>query len=169
MTREWQLAWLGWAGVALGLAVVTLWAYDSRQVEQPVAFNHKRHADWGIACAACHLGAGDSVKATIPNTPVCALCHMPGRAEPKTPQTLAEYIEEGLDIPWKKLYQAPSHVRFSHKRHVAVGGVECASCHGDVASMERPLGRQPVKLAMGRCLDCHRRERVTTDCLACHR
>ena len=169
MSREWWLTALGWAAVALSLAGVSLWAYDTWEVTQPVAFNHKRHVDWGISCDGCHAGAKDAAKATIPGVSVCALCHQPGQSEPKTPQTLADYIQEGREIPWRKVYQAPPHVRFSHKRHVELGRLECRSCHGDVASMERPVGRQAVPLHMERCMDCHRREKVTTDCMACHR
>ncbi|MBI4425824.1 MAG: cytochrome c3 family protein [Elusimicrobia bacterium] len=169
MSREWLLAAAGWAAVVLGLGGLSLWAYGTWEAAQPLAFDHKRHVAWGIACNGCHVGAKDAAEATLPGVSVCALCHQPGRAAPPTPDALAEPIEEGREIQWKRIYKAPAHVRFSHKRHAGLGGVECRSCHGDVGSLERPVGRQAVALRMERCMDCHRREKVTTDCMACHR
>lgn len=169
MSREWALAWLGWLAVVLGLAAAGAWAYQSWELPQPVPFNHKKHVDWGIACESCHTGAREEAKAGIPGTRVCAMCHQPGRAEPKTPPELAERIAADSDIPWRRLYRVPPHVLFSHKRHVEFGRVDCSTCHGDVARTERALGRRAVPLKMELCMDCHRREKVTTDCIACHR
>lgn len=146
-----------------------LWIYQTWEVTQPVPFNHKKHVEFGIACDACHVGAKDSAKASVPNISTCALCHQPGKASPKTPKALEQYMQEMKPIPWKKIYEAPRHVRFSHVRHVEKGGLDCRICHGEVGKMERPLGRQPVPLRMERCMECHRKERVTTDCMACHR
>jgi hypothetical protein len=169
MRREWLLAGAGWGAVALTLAGLGLWAYDAAEAKQPLPFDHKRHVAWGVACVGCHVGAKDAVRATLPGASVCALCHRPDRTAPPTSDALAGYIRDGREIPWRRVYEAPAHVRFSHRRHVALGAVECKACHGDVASLERPVGRQTVPLRMERCMDCHRREKMTTDCMACHR
>lgn len=169
MPREWLHVCLGWLAVAVGLAGTGLWVYQRWEVPQPVPFTHKKHVEFGIACDACHVGAKDSVKAGIPDASTCALCHQPGKTGPKTPESLKKYLEESLHIPWKQVYEAPRHVRFSHKRHAGLAGVDCKVCHGDIGGMDAPVGRQTVPLEMARCMDCHRREKVTTDCMACHR
>ena len=137
--------------------------------DQPLPFSHKKHVGMGIACESCHIGVTSQDRATIPETQVCALCHGRGKDGPKTPPELAAYIKENKQIPWKTVYRLPGHVHFSHMRHVAVGGLNCLSCHGDMARMEAPLSDQPVPLKMTRCLSCHWKEKVSTDCLSCHR
>ncbi|MBI3291807.1 MAG: cytochrome c3 family protein [Elusimicrobia bacterium] len=159
-------AWL----VVVGVVAATLRrVYQTWGTSQPVAFNHQKHVGFGIACEACHVGAKDAARATIPNVQTCALCHIPGKDNPPTPARLEAYLQEMKEIPWKEIYKAPQHVRFSHKRHVELAGLDCKACHGDIAGMERAVVRQPVALKMENCLACHRRENVTTDCLACHR
>lgn len=160
---------LGWLFITAVVICVLQWAYQTWGVSQPIEFNHKKHADWGMACDSCHVGAKEDIKATIPNVSVCAFCHVSGKQTPPTPKELEEYIQEMREIPWKSIYKAPKHVRFSHKRHMEIGGLDCKSCHGDVGKMERALRKQSVELQMARCMACHRKEKVTTDCLACHR
>ena len=160
---------LGWAivvGVLIGTGV---WLYKTWEVTQPLPFNHKLHVDFGITCVACHIGAEDGVRASIPNVETCALCHTEGKEGPKTPPDLEEYIKERREIPWKKIYESPEHVRFSHKRHVEMAGLECKVCHGDVGMMEKAVARQKVPLNMTNCLSCHAKEKITTDCMACHK
>ena len=160
------LIWL----LVLGLAAGTLfWAGATEWKSQPVPFPHDKHVDFGIACEACHVGAKDSVRATIPNVQTCAFCHVPGKAGPRTPGILEAHVRDMKPISWQKLYQAPRHVTFSHKRHAASGKIECKACHGEIGKMEKALSRKPVPLSMDGCMDCHRMEGVTTDCLACHR
>lgn len=159
-------AWLFIAAVTAGLLV---WIRQGGLTPQPAPFNHKKHVDFGIACEACHVGAVEAVKATLPPIQTCALCHVPDKETPPTPKSLAAYIRQGKEIPWRKIYQAPPHVTFSHQRHVAMAGLACQTCHGDISRMEKALLRPPVPLEMERCLACHRKEKVTTDCLACHR
>jgi predicted CXXCH cytochrome family protein len=82
---------------------------------------------------------------------------------------VASYIESGEDIPWNRIYDVPGHVYFSHRRHVAVASVECATCHGDIASSTTPPPAPLNDISMAFCIDCHEKEKVTTDCNACHR
>lgn len=160
------IAWL----VVIGALVWTLrWAYQEWSASQPVPFNHKKHVDFGIACETCHTGTRDAAKAGIPNVRTCGLCHVPGTPNPETPPALEQYISEMKEIPWHQVYQVPPHVRFSHQRHVRMAGLDCKVCHGEIGRTKRALTRQIIPLNMENCLDCHRREKVTTDCLACHR
>ena len=87
---------------------------------------------------------------------------------------------EGDPIAWVKVHNLPDHVFFSHQQHVAVGGIQCQNCHGDVATFSE--GRiVPVEdinelakaqpdlnlielskptLTMGWCIECHNQAKV---------
>lgn len=147
-------------------------AYGERILPvQPVKYNHAKHIKLGMECAACHTGAYDSDRAVIPEAQKCGFCHKPDRDFPPTSSSLAQYIEEG-EIPWIQLHKVPRHVYFSHRRHTKLGGLDCSVCHGDVKSMEQPFVKRyfPAGLdGMNRCVECHRKEHVSTDCLGCHR
>ncbi|MBI4243022.1 MAG: cytochrome c3 family protein [Planctomycetes bacterium] len=139
---------------------------------QPVEYNHSKHVALGIDCSSCHTGATDGTHAGIPSTSTCALCHKIDRDFPSTPPQLARYIKGGEEIPWIQLHKAPRHIYFSHQRHVKLGKLDCAVCHGDVKTMEKPFGKSyfPSGLTgMNKCVACHLKEKVTTDCLSCHR
>jgi hypothetical protein len=56
-------------------------------------------------------------------------------------------------LQWNRVHDLPDFVYFNHSVHVR-NGVQCAQCHGDVASM--PLARKVKSFTMGFCLDCHR-------------
>lgn len=60
-------------------------------------------------------------------------------------------------IEWVKIHNLPDHVYFNHAQHVAVGQVQCQSCHGPVQDMDEVYQYSP--LSMGWCINCHR----TTD------
>ncbi|MHB2026811.1 MAG: cytochrome c3 family protein [Elusimicrobiota bacterium] len=162
------LAFLAMIPIAVG-APFFISALRKKRMRQPVPFNHEKHVNFGIQCAACHTEATTSSHAGIPNVSVCALCHHSGPGSPKTPQALAQYIKQMKHIPWKKIYRLPAHVRFSHQIHVTAAGLDCRDCHGQIGKMRKALTRQPVPLRMGKCRSCHAREKVTTDCLACHK
>jgi len=79
-------------------------------------------------------------------------------------------------IEWVRVHDLPDFVFFDHRSHVTQG-IACATCHGDVASMQRV--RQVSSLSMGWCVNCHRLTnlkglpdgrpaRASTDCSACH-
>ncbi|MDP5958276.1 MAG: cytochrome c3 family protein [Candidatus Marinimicrobia bacterium] len=84
--------------------------------------------------------------------------------------------KKGKSVEWVKVHNVPDFVFFSHKPHITAG-VDCADCHGDVASMERI--KQTENLSMGWCLDCHRKDhesleaapertQLLLDCATCH-
>ena len=98
----------------------------------------------------------------------CATCHT-GEDENPGAKAVRDYVSENKPIPWKKIYNVPDHVYFSHRRHVALAKLDCAVCHGDMSKAEAPVTRQAVKITMERCVDCHDKMKVTNDCLACHR
>lgn len=136
--------------------------------KQPLRFNHKVHAGLNIDCAACHVGANDAARATIPPLQACMLCHL-RQSSHREIQLVQEFARRGKEIPWKTFYRLPPHARFSHERHVTFTHIDCKICHGEVAEMEAPFSDAVVPMKMENCLSCHRKEKVSTDCLACHR
>lgn len=150
------------AGVVLS---VTL-----RPIEQPIQFSHRLHVeDLGAECTDCHAYARTGVRATIPNTGTCADCHYEPLTDSEEETRLTEFIESGNPIPWRKVYWVEDHVFFSHRRHTAVAGLDCAICHGPVGERDEPVTQPLISITMDRCMQCHEEMEVTNDCIACHR
>lgn len=136
--------------------------------KQPIAFNHKLHADNGLECSDCHLYYEDHTSSGRPTLEVCAACHEEAQGESDKEKKIVEHVQSGQEIAWKRLYRVPEDVLFSHKRHVILGGIECSVCHGDIGQSEKPPSR-PRKISMARCMKCHEKENANNDCIACHR
>ena len=61
-------------------------------------------------------------------------------------------------IPWVRIHNLPDHAYFNHQQHVAVGEIECQTCHGQIQEMEVVYQASP--LSMGWCINCHRQTEV---------
>jgi len=133
----------------------------------PPAFSHAEHATRaGLDCLFCHGHAARGARANIPSARDCFVCHWAvGEGRPEVAK-IAAAIDSGYAIRWPSVVRLPAHVQFDHATHIR-RGVECAACHGDVARMERLVPAR--SLDMDFCVDCHRRENATRDCMACHR
>lgn len=137
-----------------------------RSPQQPLNFSHKTHAgDHAIDCRYCHRLASVSTTAGIPDLETCRSCHLFIAKDHPEVKKLLDYWDRKEPIPWVRVYQLPDHVYFPHRMHLRAG-VECRSCHGEVATMER-VNRE-ASLKMGWCLDCHREYRASIDCWTCH-
>ena len=79
------------------------------------------------------------------------------------------YAARTEEIPWRRVTRVPPHVYFSHRRHVALGGIACADCHGAVAEAAVALTTAAVSLDMASCMGCHAQRGASNDCNACHR
>jgi hypothetical protein len=151
--------------IAIGLGL----AMGPRPLEQPIAFNHRLHVEeMGAECTDCHLYALSGVRATIPNIAVCADCHEEAQGESAAEAKLVEYIQAGEPIPWVKVTTMPDHVYFSHRRHAAIAGIECDTCHGPVGQRSEPVVRPAVDMSMDYCMDCHEASGASNDCIWCH-
>ncbi len=64
-------------------------------------------------------------------------------------------------VEWTKIHNLPDHVYFNHSQHVAVGKVQCQTCHGNVEEMDEV--KQFAPLSMGWCVNCHRETKVQFD------
>ena len=190
-------------GVTKGYqALMDIGVYEGYSPNQPVDFIHSVHAcENEIDCNYCHSLANNSRHAGIPSTNVCMNCHKAVKKGKITGEeeiakiysaigfdpATGTYIDgegnngysipqnsyEGEPIKWNKVHNLPDHVYFSHEQHVAIGGLQCQNCHGDVASFA--AGRiAPVEeinelrdkfpgiielskptLTMGWCIECH--------------
>jgi hypothetical protein len=143
----------------------------SYTIIQPIKYNHKLHIEnVELICNDCHMYAESMPSATIPNIKVCEECHS---EEPMTDSPeeakLINYIEKGKHIPWQRIYSVPDHVYFSHRRHVLVAELDCSECHGHVEELTEPSAYPLWLPSMDNCIDCHKRLKVTNDCLVCHR
>jgi hypothetical protein len=134
-------------------------------VAQPIAFNHAAHAP--MACRVCHTGVESGARAQLPGAATCAKCHATAPGAIGVVRWTAMQ-ESGAPV-WIRVTRAPDHVRFSHHRHVTLGQLECASCHGGIGTAVLPPVRAPLRLDMDACVSCHRREAVNDDCAGCHR
>lgn len=121
-------------------------------------------------CIECHLYANTHARATIPNIEVCADCHSD---EPMTDspeeKKLIDHVTRGEKIRWTKIYRVPPHVYFSHRRHTALGGIDCVVCHGNMEEMTAPPEKPVVPVRMDWCMNCHDQHQVDNDCTRCHR
>jgi hypothetical protein len=138
-------------------------------VAQPLAFNHAKHTG-ALTCVACHVGVTTGAKATLPSVDICIKCHAqaPKSVTPAEWQAIQQTVP-GAPPPWIPVTRLPSHVRFSHNRHVTLGGLACESCHGDIGTRTAPPTRTPLRIEMKTCLACHQKEGASEDCAGCHR
>ena len=161
-------------GFAVGwiIAVLALAAYarsNPKAIEQPVAFNHRMHVeDLDLACLDCHEYYEEEVFSGFPSSETCAMCHEEAQGDSPAEAKLVGMLTSGEPIAWRSLYLQPSHVFYSHRRHVVVAAIECDRCHDAIAATEVPPSTASV-LTMDDCLDCHRAHEVADDCTNCHR
>ena len=133
---------------------------------QPVAFSHRLHGERaGLACAFCHTEAAKGDLATLPPVDLCLDCHRFIKVDSVEVAKLVAWSDKGERIPWVPVYRVPDYVFFGHAPHVKAG-LECASCHGPVAT--RDVLMKEVSTSMTACLDCHRRTDAPRTCVACH-
>ena len=135
---------------------------------QPIAFSHALHAgQYEIACQYCHTGVEIGKSANIPSANICMNCHTHiqnvGGKEGISPEIQKIYnaVDNNQPIEWVRVHNLPDLAYFNHAQHVAVGGVECQTCHGPIQEME--VVGQHSTLTMGWCIDCHRQTEIATE------
>lgn len=138
------------------------------RTQQPLAFNHKIHAENGLECQDCHSYFKEYASSGRPPLETCVGCHEEPLGKSEAEKALIEHIKSEKEIEWKKLYMVPEDVYFSHRRHVVLGKMECQICHGDIGMRTRPPSR-PFKITMEKCMKCHAEKQADNDCIACHR
>jgi hypothetical protein len=172
LKRFWLLALLA-AALVISAGVWFLGAFDDKGYApaQYIAYSHKLHVgELKLDCAFCHFNAERGKHAGVPPMSVCMACHAADKGavavnkpEIKKLNDIVEkgsytdeqgIVHEGGVVHWNRVHKLPDHVFFSHQWHVKAG-VDCRTCHGQVEHMD--VVHQHATLAMGWCLDCHRK------------
>ena len=136
--------------------------------DQPLTFSHAAHIEKArMQCTDCHSGAKTRDAAGIPSIRRCMACHQFIATDRPEIGRLVAYWEKQREVPWLRVYgfAKDAAVQFRHAPH-ARAEIECARCHGDVASMT--VAVPAVVHTMGTCVQCHRDNSASDDCLACH-
>ncbi|MEO8662516.1 MAG: cytochrome c3 family protein [Bryobacteraceae bacterium] len=132
---------------------------------QPVPYSHKQHIANGLKCADCHAVLEPGEMMAMPQAPRCMLCHRAIKQDSPAIQKVAGFQRENRAIPWVRVYEIPSFVRFSHKTHLDAGAT-CEKCHGPVA--ERDVLSRETDISMNGCMACHRANKADISCTYCH-
>ena len=135
--------------------------------QQPIAYTHKVHLANGLQCTDCHVGVDQGPDARIPSVNFCMTCHQVIATDKPEIKKLAGYKARGEDIPWQRVYgfEPSAHVKFNHAPHIRAG-VDCAKCHGDLRT--QTVAERKVDHTMGFCVECHRQNNASVDCVTCH-
>jgi hypothetical protein len=133
---------------------------------QPIPFSHKLHAGaQGLKCATCHRNLDPGERMGLATAAMCMQCHEDVKIDSPAIQALAAYAKEKREIKWRRVYEIPIFVFFSHRAHLAAGSV-CADCHGPVKEMEHMY--RAVETSMSSCMRCHEAKGASTECTFCH-
>jgi len=139
-----------------------------RAGEQPIPFPHKTHIAKGLTCTDyCHESVTKGPVAGLPSVRTCMICHDAIATDKPLIQQVTNLQKSGRDLAWTRVYgyTPQAHVRFNHAPHIRAK-VDCATCHGKIA--EQTVAERNVDLNMGFCVNCHRQNKVSNDCLTCH-
>lgn len=157
------------------VALLVFWAISLAACEraaeraQPIQFSHKAHTEKGLPCTLCHETVEKATYASLPRIETCMMCHQGPITESPEEEKIRQYAENGTEIPWQQVNRLASHVYFSHRRHVILGNLDCAACHGNVKESSVPVTRPAVVFDMQACVDCHTKRQASLDCDDCHR
>ena len=135
---------------------------------QPISFNHKKHLEQGLECDTCHPYYKTQNFSGLPNITICLECHKEPITKSPEEEKIRQFKKKGEEIPWRQVHREPDHVFFSHRRHVVSGKMPCQTCHGNIAESEKPPSKPWVSMTMSWCMNCHAKNKVTNDCIACH-
>ena len=150
------------AGLVAG---VVMFAADPKP--QPIPFSHKTHIEEaGQQCRDCHKMPGTGEAAGFPPESLCMDCHSSIKTDSPSVAKLAEYYRDHKSIPWVRVYRIPPNVWFSHKSHVEKAKVDCAVCHGAVATHDAMVKEKPTTMKF--CMDCHEANKASVACDFCH-
>jgi Cytochrome c7 and related cytochrome c/Class III cytochrome C family len=151
---------------AVLIAVIPVFLTGADAPKQPIAFSHKAHAGaLKLPCKMCHPNPDPGELMTISPASSCMKCHSAIKTDSPEIQKLSEFAKSGSPIPWVRVYEIPSFVKFSHRVHGEKGN-SCQECHGQAATREQ-LFRE-TNLTMAGCMDCHQAKKASLDCAVCH-
>lgn len=155
---------LGGIGFALGRGLL----HPEAKIAQPIAFNHRIHTEI-LECETCHEQALSGAHSGLPGISTCLQCHEEPVTESAEELKIAELAGGGAEQVFSKLFRLPDNVFYTHRRHTAIAGLECAACHGAIAETTAPPQVPLVRITMDFCIDCHRERGASEECTDCHR
>jgi hypothetical protein len=154
------------AGFAAGRTVLR----PTERVAQPIQFNHQKHVEEvGLECSVCHEHYATSEHSGLPSLTLCQGCHSEPLTGGPEERLLLKLLASDPQPAFQKLFRMADHARYSHRRHVAAGGLTCETCHGAIARTTAPPASPLVRITMDSCTGCHAERGVKTDCTDCHR
>lgn len=157
------MATAGFAGGRIALR-------PGQRISQPIQFNHSKHVkDVGLECSVCHAYYSVGDHSGLPTLAVCRQCHAEALTKSPEEARLLKLMATEPQPQFRKLFRMPDHVRYSHRRHVASGGLACSTCHGAIAESTAPPAYPLVRITMDTCTGCHVERGVKNDCTHCHR
>lgn len=169
-TRRLLIGALVVATAAAGFAAGRLILRPSDRVVQPIQFNHRKHVQEAeLECSVCHEYYATGQHSGLPKLETCMVCHDPPSTGSAEEKKLLELARGDASVEFRKLFRMPNHVYYSHRTHVTVAGLECKTCHGDVAATTAPPATALVRITMDTCVNCHTERGLKTDCTGCHR
>lgn len=134
---------------------------------QPLPYSHRQHLELALLdCADCHTQPDAGPAMTFPGTDVCMSCHASQPATTPALKALASFAASEEPIPWRRVYQLPAYVYWSHASHVEAG-LTCRNCHGAVDTFD--VMQQVTNVASKNgCVTCHEARQSFVDCGDCH-
>ena len=133
---------------------------------QPIPYSHKKHLALGLKCQQCHPNPEPGDRMTLPPAAKCMACHVTIAKDKPSIQKLAEFAKSNQPIPWIRIYVVSSWVYWNHRSHLEAK-MSCELCHGQVDQTE-VMTRVSDVTTMAGCIDCHRKNDVSTGCRSCH-
>jgi predicted CXXCH cytochrome family protein len=138
--------------------------------KQPIAYSHKTHLALGLKCAGCHAmkatEAGEGFAMGFPKEAFCMGCHSTVKKDSPEIVKLAKAASDKKPVEWARVYRLMPIVWFNHGSHIDEAKIECAACHGDMASMS--VTSKARLLNMKDCMDCHAERGAPNGCDSCH-
>ena len=139
---------------------------EKSKVQQPISFSHKQHVGFDMKCVECHPNPDPGDRMTLPTGEKCMECHRTIAKDRPSIQKLMAFFKSKEPVPWARIYVVSAWVFWNHRSHLDAG-MKCESCHGDVAKMDTVIVTTDVT-SMAGCVDCHKKNDVSTGCQFCH-
>lgn len=135
--------------------------------EVRVAFSHAVHVgEKNLACDLCHPGTGTREAAGLAPVEMCARCHDELDQELPAARRLRSAHYDDYKFRRTPVATLPADVVFSHRAHAHAADLDCATCHGSIATSD---GIPRPSISKADCMGCHARRDVSNECDTCHR
>ncbi|MCU0963293.1 MAG: cytochrome c3 family protein [Pirellulaceae bacterium] len=130
---------------------------------QHTGFSHRRHAQEGLTCNACHYGFETEKRAGMPTYKTCLVCHGTADNRPNYPYELEIQKHdpaEAFASTWRSY-----DLKFSHATHHE-RAIFCIQCHDAVDAADALSDAH--RPAAHTCEECHIAAGIGTACDLCH-